>query len=55
MKAIQRYNEDTGKWEYIFNYPMSANEANEELKKQRAWAEEDNSGKKYRVINVNLK
>jgi hypothetical protein len=54
MKAIQKYNDDLGKWEYLYNYPMSDEEASKELEQQRKWAKADNTGKKFRVIKVTL-
>lgn len=55
MKAIQKYNRDLDKWEYLFDYPMSEEEAKKEIATQRRWAKEDDTGAKFRIVNVELK
>ncbi len=56
MKAIQEYNNDSMTWDYISNgyCGLSADEAKKNIKQLRKWEAADNSGKEYRIINVDL-
>lgn len=55
MKALQRYNDDTAAWENVYNYPMADDAAKKEIKQQRAWAKDDKTGKRFRLVAVTLK
>ena len=54
MKQIRKYNEDMGRYEAISaGYSgLSEKEAIENIAQLRRWAIEDNSGAKYKIINV---
>ena len=56
MKQIRKYNEDTSRYEAISaGYSgMSKKVAIENIAQLRRWAEEDNSGAKYKIIDVAL-
>jgi hypothetical protein len=56
MKAIQKFNSETGKWELICQSycGLSKDEAKKEIKQLRDWAKDDNSDTKYRITNVTL-
>ena len=56
MKAIQKYNEDSKKWEIISaGYAgMSTPKAKKEIKQLRRWAKEDNCPVRYRIVDVTL-
>ena len=56
MKAIQVYNNDSMTWDYIGSgyCGLSADEAKKNINQLIKWAAADNSGKEYRIINVDL-
>ena len=54
LYAVQVYNADTDAWEYVHPSPMSREAATTEVKRQRQWAKDDSTGKRYRSIRVDL-
>ena len=56
MKQIRKYNEYTGRYEAIgAGYSgLSKEEAKKSIAQLRRWASEDNSGAKYKIVDVVL-
>ena len=56
MKQIRKYNEETGRYEAISaGYSgLSTDDARKSIAQLRRWAREDNSGAKYKIIDVVL-
>jgi hypothetical protein len=54
MYAVKEYNADGSYNGYAGTSPMSKEQAQEWAKKLRRWAKDDNSGKTYRIAELEL-
>lgn len=56
MKQIRKYNEDTGRYEAISAGYSGLNEQDAKINiaQLRRWSKDDNSGAKYKIVDVEL-